>query len=145
MKTHISRLAAPALALALLASPLTPQARRQTPDPCKDTSHLDQRGLNRCAAQDMNSAEQKMERLLKRLGIAPDSPEQKAWVAYRDAQIAALYPPNEDVRDYGTVYPMCMALLRKTLAESRIRDLEALTNAEGDVCSGYPPIDRKRD
>jgi hypothetical protein len=47
---------------------------------------------------------------------------------------------------YGSVYPLCLAILKKTLTEGRIRDLKALvTSGEGDVCNGYRAPDRKSD
>ena len=93
--------------------------------------------MNDCALKDLHETELKLERLLKQLGLAPNSPEQKAWEAYRDAQLAALYP-QEDISSYGSVYPMCFAILKKALTEGRIRDLKALTTSgEGDVCYGY--------
>jgi uncharacterized protein YecT (DUF1311 family) len=99
--------------------------------------------INECAVKELHNAELRMERLLKQLGIAPASPEQKAWEAYRDAQLVALYPP-QDISSYGSVYPMCLAILKKTLTEGRIRDLKALTTAgEGEVCYGYGTTGRK--
>jgi len=118
------------------------QAHRQNPDPCKDTSKLTQRDLNRCAGKELGNAELKLEKLLKQLGISRDDPAQKAWEAYRDAQLAALYP-QEDIPISGTVYPMCFALLKKTLTEGRIRDLNALKTQEGDVCGGYRAVNNK--
>ena len=101
--------------------------------------------MSACAAKDLNKAELKLERLLKQLGIGRDSPEQKAWEAYRDAQLSAIYP-QEDISSYGSVYPMCLAILKKTLTEGRIRDLKALiTSGEGDVCYGYRAPSRKSD
>lgn len=133
------------LGLVMFASPIMAQTHRQKPDPCKDTSNLTQAGLNECAVEELRKAELKLERLLKQLGIRRDSPEQKAWEAYRDAQLAALYP-QEDFSSYGSVYPMCLAMLRKTLTEGRIRDLRALiTSGEGDVCSGYRAPGAKSD
>lgn len=51
---------------------------------------MTQRGLTECAGKELHKAELKLERLLKQLGIGRDDPEQKAWEAYRDAQLAAL-------------------------------------------------------
>jgi uncharacterized protein YecT (DUF1311 family) len=113
------------------------QTHKQKPDPCKDTSHMSQADMNDCALTNLHEAELKLERLLKQLGIAANSPEQKAWEAYRDAQLAAVYPPG-DTSSYGSVYPMCLAILKQALTEGRIRDLKALTTSgEGDVCYGY--------
>jgi uncharacterized protein YecT (DUF1311 family) len=113
------------------------QTHKQKPDPCKDTSHMTQAQLSDCALKNLHEAEFKLEKLLKRLGIAPNSPEQQAWEAYRDAQLAALYP-SRDASNYGSVYPMCLAILKQSLTEGRIRDLKALTTSgEGRVCYGY--------
>jgi hypothetical protein len=98
---------------------------------------MGQAGLNECAVKALHRAELNLERLVKQLGIGPDSPEQKAWEVYRDAQLAAIYP-QEGISSYGSVYPMCFAVLKKALTEGRIRDLKVLiTSGEGDVCSGY--------
>jgi uncharacterized protein YecT (DUF1311 family) len=97
-----------------------------------------QTDLNECAGRELKQAEARLSALLKRLGIDPNSPEQKAWEAYRDAQLKAIYPAVSDERvEYGSVYPMCWATLKKKLTESRIRDLKMLTSAEGDACRGY--------
>jgi len=104
---------------------------------------MTQGGMNECAVKELHKAELKLERLLNKLGIRRDSPEQKAWEAYRDAQLAALYP-QEDTSSYGSVYPMCLAIFKKALTEGRIRDLKALTTSgEGDVCNGYRPDSAK--
>ena len=97
-----------------------------------------QTDLNQCAGKELQQAEARLAQLLKRLGIDANSPEEKAWEAYRDAQLKAIYPPVSDERvEYGSVYPMCWATLKKKLTESRIRDLKALTIVEGDACHGY--------
>lgn len=94
--------------------------------------------LDACAGMELKQAEERLAALLKRLDIDANSPEEKAWEAYRDAQLKAIYPPVADERaEYGSIYPMCLATLKKKLTESRIRDLKALTTAEGDACFGY--------
>jgi Lysozyme inhibitor LprI len=63
--------------------------------------------------------------LLKELGIDRNSPEQKAWEAYRDAQLRAIYPATDnDIAEYGSAYPMCLATLKKRLTEGRISGFE---------------------
>lgn len=137
MRTRFLRITGLMLGLLISSCLAMAQTRKQKPDPCKDTSHMTQGEMNDCALKDLHETELEMERLLKQLGIAPNSPEQKAWEAYRDAQLAALYPPG-NISSYGSVYPMCLAILKKTLTEGRIRDLRALTTSgEGDVCYGY--------
>jgi uncharacterized protein YecT (DUF1311 family) len=137
VRTRFLRFLGLALGLLVSSSFVAAQTHRDKPDPCKGTSNMTQGQMNECALRDLQRTELRMERLLKQLGIAPDSPEQKAWQAYRDAQLAALYPP-EDISSSASVYPMCLAMLKKTLTEGRIRDLKALTTSgEGDVCYGY--------
>ena len=59
-----------------------------------------------------------MKKYLKELGIDRNSPEQKAWEAYRDAQLKAIYPPTDnDIAEYGSAYPMCLATVKKRLTE----------------------------
>ena len=104
---------------------------------CSQTAKT-QMDLNECAGRELQQAEARLAALLKRLGIDANSPEEKAWEAYRDAQLKAVYPPVADERaEYGSVYPMCLATLKKRLTENRIRDLKALTTSEGDTCLGY--------
>ena len=102
--------------------------------------------MNQCAGKELKAAETRMNALLKKLGIAPNDPAQKAWEAYRDAQLEAIYPnPKENIGDYGSVFPMCFAKLENALVEGRIRDLKALTTSgEGDVCYGLKPVAQKR-
>lgn len=116
-------------------SPTIAQTQKPKRDPCKNA--MTQLEMNRCASMDLRRTELKLEKLLKQYGISPNSPEQKSWEAYRDAQLAALYP-SADNSEYGSAYPMCLATLKKALTEGRIRDLEGLRNSrEGDVCTGY--------
>jgi len=106
---------------------------------------MTQREINACANQGLREAELKLQMPLNGLGIHEDSPEEKAWEAYRDAQLEALYP-QKDISSFGSVYPMCLAILKKTLTEGRIRDLKALTTSgEGDACNGYESAGPKRE
>ena len=129
-----------ALPLFLAAASLTAQTRSSAPgklDSCSQTAST-QTDLSQCAGKQLRQAEARLATLLKRLRIDSDSPEEKAWEAYRDAQLKAIYPPVSDERaEYGSVYPMCWATLKRKLTESRIRDLKALTTSEGDTCLGY--------
>jgi uncharacterized protein YecT (DUF1311 family) len=115
--------------------PLESPAKAQS-QTCLQTAN-NQLELNRCTRIELQQAEARLAALLKRLRIDPNSPEEKAWEAYRDAQLKAIYPPVSDARvEYGSVYPMCLMTLKRKLIESRIRDLKALTISEGDDCLG---------
>ncbi len=135
-------MAALMMAASLRAQTPSPKAASRTPSAskaqsCSQTAKT-QTDLSECAGKELQEAEARLAAILKRLGIDPNSPEEKAWEAYRDAQLKALYPPvsNEQV-EYGSIYPMCLATLKKKLTESRIRDLKLLTTSEGDGCAGY--------
>jgi uncharacterized protein YecT (DUF1311 family) len=138
---RIRRIAGIALPICLMAAAsLTAQTQSPAPakpDSCSQTATT-QTDLSQCAGKELQQAEARLAVLLKRLRIDSNSPEEKAWEAYRDAQLKAMYPPVSDERaEYGSVYPMCWATLKKKLTESRIRDLKALTTSEGDACLGY--------
>jgi uncharacterized protein YecT (DUF1311 family) len=132
------RLAGLALVLYLFSASLTAQTPSTGVESCSQSANATQTDLNQCAARESQKAESRLAALLKELGIDGNSPEQKAWEAYRDAQLKALYPAtDDDVAEYGSAYPMCLAALKKRLTEGRIRDLKGLTTSEGDVCHGY--------
>jgi len=63
---------------------------------------------------------------------------QRAWVAYRSAQIEALYPASDKRTAYGTIYPMCRCLALAKLTTSRVEELRKWIEGveEGDTCSG---------
>ena len=130
---------------ALLVPQICSAQQKKKPKSCWDTA-LSQTEMNQCAGKELKAAVTRMDALLKKLGIGPNDPAQKAWEAYRDAQREAIYPnPSENIGDYGSVYPMCFAMLENTLVQGRIRDLKALTlQGEGDVCWGLKPIAQRR-
>jgi uncharacterized protein YecT (DUF1311 family) len=68
---------------------------------------------------------------------------QRAWLAFRDAHIAAIYP-DPDPRAYGSVNPMCRCLILVQLTEERTKALQQWIDGtiEGDVCAGSVRIKR---
>jgi uncharacterized protein YecT (DUF1311 family) len=147
VKSSLRRFVWLTVGLLMSSIPVVAQNHHKTPDPCKNNPNMTQADMNTCAGRDLRRAEWKLEKILKDLGISKDSPEQKAWEAYRDAQLAALYPeqdPQKIMSEYGSVYSMCYAALKTKLTEGRIKDLIALTSpGEGDVCAGYRPANTK--
>ncbi|RZA24971.1 MAG: DUF1311 domain-containing protein [Proteobacteria bacterium] len=63
---------------------------------------------------------------------------QKAWLAYRDAQLEALYPAVNKQAEYGSVYTACSCIERTEIVQERIAILKKWLEpkTEGDVCSG---------
>src|SRR5580692_10811923 len=92
----MGRLAGLALVLVLVLYLVSASRAAQTPargeESCSQSANATQMDLNQCAAKELQKAESRLTALLKELGIDRNSPEQKAWEAYRDAQLQAIYP-----------------------------------------------------
>lgn len=60
-----------------------------------------------------------------------------AWIKYRDAETEAIFP-EDDKRNYGSVYPMCRASILTELTQQRIKELKTWSKGicEGNVCAG---------
>jgi uncharacterized protein YecT (DUF1311 family) len=131
------------LSATFLAPQISTAQQRKKPKSCWDTA-MTQLAMNECAGSELKAVQTRMAALLKKLGVSPDDPAQKAWEAYRDAQLEAIYP-QEGTPEYGSVFSMCFARLKTDLTEGRIRDLKALTTSgEGDVCYGLRPTAASR-
>lgn len=66
---------------------------------------------------------------------------QKAWLAFRDAEVSARFPlaPGQSAQaEYGSVFPMCRDQFKATLTVERTAQLKAWLDGvtEGDVCAG---------
>jgi uncharacterized protein YecT (DUF1311 family) len=69
---------------------------------------------------------------------------QRAWLAFRDAHIVALYP-NPKPGAYGSVFPVCRCGMLEQITAQRTRELRELWvegTVEGDVCAGSSPVRR---
>lgn len=54
---------------------------------------------------------------------------QRAWLTYRDAYIEAMYPAKDKQAEYGSIYPMDVALLNAKLTRLEINALKELLHA----------------
>ena len=63
---------------------------------------------------------------------------QRAWVAFRDAQLEARFPKADKQSEYGSAYPTCRCSLLTELTEQRTKELKVWVDGipEGDVCNG---------
>jgi uncharacterized protein YecT (DUF1311 family) len=101
--------------------------------------------LNTCAADKLRSEDAKLDRVYQELlAKAKNDPvatakirsAQQAWVAFRDAQLEALFPADDKQDQYGSAYPMCAASARAQLTAERARMLESMLHpVEGEMCS----------
>jgi uncharacterized protein YecT (DUF1311 family) len=71
---------------------------------------------------------------------------QRAWLAYRDAHLEAIYP-EEDKTYYGSVFGMCACTAKQELTEQRTKELNKWIDGvmEGEVCGGSIKIQETRD
>lgn len=124
---------------------LARQQHQQSLADCEKTAQT-QTDLAECGSADYKTAVNELnrtyEQLLKKAASDPVAVEkikaaQTAWVGFRDAQIAALYPAADKQRAYGTVFPMCADLAMADLTRERTKMLKHMLNpVEGDVCDG---------
>jgi uncharacterized protein YecT (DUF1311 family) len=63
---------------------------------------------------------------------------QRAWIAFRDAQLSALFPAEETQTEYGSIYPVCRCQTLSELTVQRTAQLHRWIDGieEGDVCGG---------
>jgi uncharacterized protein YecT (DUF1311 family) len=109
-----------------------------------DKTAKTQADLTECASEDYKRADNELNRIYQHLlakaagdpvAVEKIKAAQRAWVAFRDAQIAAIYPAENPQRKYGTVFPMCANLALSDLTKQRTEMLKRMiTHVEGDVC-----------
>jgi uncharacterized protein YecT (DUF1311 family) len=113
-----------------------------------DSPNQSQAGLNQCASNSAQRADAELNRIYAKV-LALNAQDtvflerfkaaQRAWLVFRDAQIAARYPSPDD---YGSVLPMCQSGEYEQLTLDRIKQLKAWVGGveEGDVCAGSYPM-----
>jgi uncharacterized protein YecT (DUF1311 family) len=109
-----------------------------------------QGGLNDCGKQETDAGDRALNKtyrsIIKKYADQPLFVErlrvaQRAWLKFRDAQIAMRFPvaqQQDPKRDYGSVYPMCYGMYKAELTRQRTKELSLWLSGieEGDVCSG---------
>lgn len=122
-------------------------ARAQKPEASCFEKANTQLESNECAAKEYREADAELNRVYKAIleKYKKDSvflgklrAAQRAWLAYRDAEIEAKYPHAEEPRYYGSIFPMCDSLYRAQLTRERVKKLREWLDGgeEGDACSG---------
>ena len=98
--------------------------------------------MNHCADQDAKAADAELNRVYQDLisktkGDANATKKlrdaQRAWIAFRDAQLDALYPAQDKQREYGTIYPMCYAIVLTAMTKERTVQLRRMLQ-DKDPC-----------
>ena len=122
-------------------------ARAQKPEESCFEKANTQLESNECAAKEYREADAELNRVYKAIlekykkdprFIDKLRAAQRAWLAYRDAEIEAKYPHANEPHYYGSIFPMCDSLYKAQLTQERVEKLrEWLDGAEeGDACSG---------
>jgi uncharacterized protein YecT (DUF1311 family) len=107
--------------------------------------------INTAAAQDYAKTDAELNRVYKQIRTMYKSETlflkrlqeaQQAWMAFRDAELEALYPTankNDDKSSsYGSAYSLCRSNWLSTLTKQRTKELQRWLKGtqEGDVCCG---------
>jgi uncharacterized protein YecT (DUF1311 family) len=63
---------------------------------------------------------------------------QRAWVAYRDAHLEALYPAADKQAEYGSMFTTCRCAALQEVTEQRTKELQKWLDGvpEGETCRG---------
>ena len=121
---------------------LTQQKNTKNRAPCSKA--MTQASLNACFCERAQKADAELndvyQQLLKKNAsdtnfIDKLKISQRAWVAFRDAQLEAIYPDPDPKAAYGSVFTMCECMAREELTMDRVKQLRRmLKSVEGDVC-----------
>jgi uncharacterized protein YecT (DUF1311 family) len=94
-----------------------------------------QREMNACANDEAKRADAELNdiyrTLLTKVSSEPEAAAkikvaERAWIAYRDAYIEAMYPARNKQAGYGSSYPMEIDLLRAQLTVQQIMAIRQL-------------------
>lgn len=62
---------------------------------------------------------------------------QRAWLAFRDAHAASIYPAADKQVEYGSMFSSCNCAALADVTRQRVKQLQQwLSSMEGDVCAG---------
>ncbi len=139
----------PVIAVMLMLALVAPWSAQAVDgaDACSGTTQTD---MTVCAFSQFTQADTELNQVWhqiqtryadKPLFLARLKVAQRAWLAFRDAEVDATFPiaKGQNPREqYGSVYPMCISQTRTTLTRQRIKQLRAWLDGieEGDVCAG---------
>ena len=129
MRHHVWAAAFVALVPCLLAAQDSPKYRA-----CSAKA-VAQPELNACAADEAARVDVELNRvyreLLSKNSDDPAAAEkikkaQRAWVAYRDAYVEAMFPAEDKQAEYGSMYPMEVSQILAALTRQQVEALKDL-------------------
>ncbi len=112
---------------------------------CNDKAKT-QGEMNACASEEAARVDAQLNDVYRKLlsqaasqqeAVAKIKAAEKAWIAYRDAYVDAMYPAKDKQAEYGSIYPMEADLLRAKLTERQVTALkELLQQYSGESIQG---------
>src|SRR5713226_9298495 len=112
---------------------------------CNDKAKT-QTEMNACASSEAARNDAELNEVYRKLlsqatsqqeAVAKIKAAERAWIAYRDAYMDAMYPAKDKQAEYGSIYPMEADFLRAKLTRQQVAALkELLQQYSGDEHSG---------
>jgi uncharacterized protein YecT (DUF1311 family) len=118
----------------------------QAGDACRERATT-QRALEACARSELDEADRQLNAAYQAvIARHPGDPTfverlraaQRAWMAFRDAELEAIYPDQDEPLLHGTALSLCRTGHLTRLTRERTNELERWLEGveEGDVCAG---------
>jgi len=107
--------------------------------------------LNTCATADLTAADEELNRVYREvLTRYTDDPlfrerlktAQRAWLAFRDAELGAIFPHDREPGYYSSMFPYCRQSWLSLMTRQRTEELRrwlASADEGADICTGSFP------
>ena len=113
---------------------------------CDNLDNADQFQLTVCAGKSLKEADDELNRVYRlvlakfandKVFIGKFKAAQRAWLVFRDAQLAALYSDTDPTITYGSSHLMCYANEKADLTMARTKQLREWLDdqVDGDICA----------
>jgi uncharacterized protein YecT (DUF1311 family) len=108
--------------------------------------------MNACASEEAARFDAELNNVYHKLLSQAESQEQavakiktaeRAWIAYRDAYMDAMYPASNKQAEYGSIYPMQADLLRAKLTKRQVAALKELLGQYNGETGTTETVDTK--
>jgi uncharacterized protein YecT (DUF1311 family) len=106
---------------------------------CSDKAKT-QAEMNACASDDLAREDAELNAVYQKLlakaasdpnAVAKIKTSEKAWIAYRDAYLDAMYPAEDKQTQYGSIYALESGLVRIKLTRHQVSALKELLSKYG--------------
>jgi uncharacterized protein YecT (DUF1311 family) len=107
-----------------------------------------QRAMNICGSEELKRTYSELHRAYGEalsstksdpIALAKVVKANRAWEAYRDAYVDAMYPARDKQANYGSIYPLGASMLRVRLARLQIRALTCLRLGPSSLITSKTP------